>query len=247
MITYIADLKKDILTAYIGYSMGSTCFYVMASERPQVVSLLRAAYNLAPVAFMKHLKSPARYLAPFRNTIKNIGNLFGEGEVLSQNFLTKFLAKYLCYFDTVRDKICANMILLAVGFDAPLFNSTLLPTILNHAPAGTSIKSLVHYSQEISSGYFRQYDYGGTKNIEIYNSTEPPRYSLSKISIPITLIYAQNDWLSSTADVMKLANELPNKPTMYIVPYKKFSHIDYVWSVDASRLIYRKLLDMMKK
>ncbi|XP_043264592.1 lipase 3-like [Colletes gigas] len=247
IITYIADLKNDTLTAYIGYSMGTTCFYVMASERPQVVNLLRSAYSLAPVVFMKHLKSPARYLAPFRNTIKRISSLFGKGEILPQNFITKFLAKYFCYFDSIRDKICANLILLAVGIDAPLFNTTLLPTILNHMPAGTSIKTLVHYSQEISSGYFRQYDYGGKKNIEIYNSTEPPSYNLSKIAIPITLIYAQNDWMSSTTDVMRLANELPSEPTMYIIPYKKFNHVDYVWGTDTPRLVYKQLLDMMKK
>ncbi|XP_053997911.1 uncharacterized protein LOC128886773 [Hylaeus anthracinus] len=245
-ITHITDLKNDTLHAYVGYSMGSTCFFVMASERPQVVNLLRSAYSLAPVAYMKHLKSPARYLAPFRNIIKKFVQLIGKGEVPAMNYLMKYALKYLCYFEAIRNNICTKMMLLAVGFEAPLFNSTLLPLIFNHVPAGTSIKAFTHYSQEIISGYFRQYDYGEQRNIEIYNSVEPPRYNLSTIAIPNTFIYAQNDWLSNTIDVMRLANELPEKPHMYKIPYKKFNHIDYVWGSDTPRLVYKKLIDMMK-
>lgn len=33
--------------------------------------------------------------------------------------------------------------------------------------------------------------------MEVYNSTEPPKYNLSKITMPITLFCGNNDWLSS--------------------------------------------------
>lgn len=74
---------------------------------------------------------------------------------------------------------------------------TLLPVILNHAPAGTSSKTVVHYGQGIESGEFKQYDYGAKQNMEIYKSTEPPKYNISKITVPITLFCGDNDWLSS--------------------------------------------------
>nr|XP_012138723.1 PREDICTED: lipase 3-like isoform X2 [Megachile rotundata] len=197
MITYIVKVKQCFLRAYIGFSMGTTCFYVMSSERPQIARLVQSMYSLAPVGFMKHVQSPLRYLAPFANNIKLMLYLFGEGEFLPQNAVLKFLAKYMCYVDFLEEKICANSIFVIVGFDQAQFNYTLLPVILNHTPAGTSSKTLVHYAQEIQSGYFRQFDYGKEKNLQIYNSTVPPKYDLSKITTPIVLFCAENDWLSS--------------------------------------------------
>lgn len=75
MITYIVKLKENFLRAYIGFSMGTTCFYVMASERPQIARLLQSTYSLAPVVFMKHVKSPLRYIAPLAyDKVKRIIN-----------------------------------------------------------------------------------------------------------------------------------------------------------------------------
>lgn len=72
-----------------------------------------------------------------------------------------------------------------------------MPVILGHEPAGTSTKTLIHYAQEIESGRFCNYDYGEKKNFDIYNSSEPPIYNLSKINIPIVFFYSDNDWLAS--------------------------------------------------
>ncbi|XP_033306103.1 lipase 1-like [Bombus bifarius] len=244
MITYIVKLKENFLRAYIGFSMGTTCFYVMASERPQIARLLQSTYSLAPVVFMKHVKSPLRYIAPLAYD-KIIFSLLGEGELLPQNKVLKFLSKYLCTFESWEEKICANSLFVLTGFDKAQFNYTLLPVILNHAPAGTSSKTVVHYGQGIESGEFKQYDYGAKRNMEIYKSTEPPKYNISKITMPITLFCGDNDWLSSPVDVMRLSNELPRKPIIYKVPFAKFNHIDFLWATDVVELVYKKLLDML--
>lgn len=73
-----------------------------------------------------------------------------------------------------------------------------MPVILSHDPAGCSTKTIIHYGQEINSGYFRQYDYGARKNIKFYNTTYPPDYNISQINIPMALYYADNDWLAAT-------------------------------------------------
>lgn len=69
--------------------------------------------------------------------------------------------------------------------------------IFGHLPAGASTKTMVHYAQEIKSGKFQQFDYGVIQNLKIYNSVEPPNYDTSKISVPIVLYYANNDWCAS--------------------------------------------------
>lgn len=50
---------------YIGHSMGTTMFFVMASELPDVAKSVKLMVALAPVAYMTHIKSPIRYLAPW--------------------------------------------------------------------------------------------------------------------------------------------------------------------------------------
>lgn len=68
-ISYIARMKKGNIT-YIGHSMGTTMFYAMAIDRPETASKIDRMFSLAPIAFMNHLKSPVRLLAPFLHEIE---------------------------------------------------------------------------------------------------------------------------------------------------------------------------------
>lgn len=72
MISYITNMTSQSLHTYIGHSMGTTASYVMATERPEMARMVRAIISLAPVAFVEHIKSPIRYLAPFANDYKVI-------------------------------------------------------------------------------------------------------------------------------------------------------------------------------
>ena len=67
-ISYIKEMTKGDLQ-YIGHSMGTTMFYAMAIDRPDIASNIKAMFSLAPVAFMSHLKSPIRLLVPFMREI----------------------------------------------------------------------------------------------------------------------------------------------------------------------------------
>ncbi|OXU17327.1 hypothetical protein TSAR_001742 [Trichomalopsis sarcophagae] len=264
-ISYIAGLKKARLT-YIGHSMGTTMFFAMAIDRPESAAKIEAMFALAPVAFMNHLKSPVRLLAPFLREIELIVRYLGEGQFLPQNAILKFLARYGCDIDVTEEKICANSLFVICGFDASQFNyviimrpsprrliaqrscsapQTLMPVILSHSPAGASTKTIVHYGQEISSGRFQRYDYGPEGNLAMYNSTRPPDYDLSKLSVPVALFWSENDWLASPVDVRRLYDRLPRKILSYKVDYPKFNHLDFLWALDAPKLVYAKLLSAM--
>jgi lysosomal acid lipase/cholesteryl ester hydrolase len=58
VIDYILETTGSEQIFYVGHSMGTTMFYVLASERPEYNSKIRTQFSLAPVAFMSHLKSP---------------------------------------------------------------------------------------------------------------------------------------------------------------------------------------------
>lgn len=69
MISYITNLKQSNLT-YIGHSMGTTAFYVTSIMRQDIVNRVQMMFSLAPVVYVKHMKSPARLLAPFSHNVQ---------------------------------------------------------------------------------------------------------------------------------------------------------------------------------
>ncbi|XP_029675083.1 lipase 3-like [Formica exsecta] len=244
MITFITNTKSQPLHTYIGHSMGTTTFYVMASVHPEITRMVQIMISLAPTAFINHMKSPIRYLVPFWKMFQKMTQFFFHGEFLRSDFL-RFFTKYGCGRGFGK-KICAHAMFLMFGYDYEQFNYTLEPVILGHDPAGTSAKTLAHYTQIFQSGKFRQYDYGRAKNQLIYNSTEPPDYNLANITIPVALLYSKNDWLISTEDVRRLYHSLPNVVDMYEVPWSNFNHIDFLWAKDAPKLVYERVLKLMR-
>lgn len=116
---------------------------------------------------------------------------------------------------------------------------------LGHSPAGSATDQLIHYGQEVNSGHFRQFDFGHKKNLIHYKNRSPPDYDLKNVRIPVAIYYAQNDWLATVKDVERLIESLPNVVQTYLVPHKKFNHIDFLWGIDAPTLLYATLFKIM--
>ncbi|KAL6431798.1 hypothetical protein ACFW04_007357 [Cataglyphis niger] len=245
MITFITNMRSQSLHTYIGHSMGAASFFIMASERPEFTQKVQMMISLAPAAFVNHMQSPLQYLIPFRRELKTIMQLLFHGEFL-QSDLVRFSFKYGCD-ENVTGEFCSNVMSMIFGQDREELNRTLLPLILSHSGSDTSVKMLMHFVQDILSGKFRKYDYGRAKNLLIYNSTEPADYDLTNITVPIALFYSDNDLLVSAEDVKRLYRLLPNVVDMYEVPWAKFNHVDFMWAKDAPKLVYKRILELMKR
>ena len=78
MIDKILEKTGQEKIFYIGHSMGTTGFMAMANDRPQYQEHIHMATFLAPVAFVEHMASPLRYLAPFVNEVevKNVTHMY---------------------------------------------------------------------------------------------------------------------------------------------------------------------------
>ncbi|KAF2901551.1 hypothetical protein ILUMI_04629 [Ignelater luminosus] len=251
MIDYALKETKQEKLFYVGHSQGTTVFYVMCSERPEYNEKIRAHFSLAPIAYMNHLASPLLRLyvttSPLEKEMETFARAFGSQEFLPN---TRFLArvgKDLCGDDNVTQVLCTNALFAMCGFNQKQMNATLLPIIMKHTPTGSSIVLFMHYIQEIRSGDFRQWDYGPTMNEKYYNSTTPPAYQLHKITVPVYLIYSKYDWISAEEDVLRLYEGLRNAQAKRLIENSKFNHIDYLYAVDAPKLIYANLLILMNQ
>lgn len=249
VIDYIMEIKGwDVKINYIGHSMGTTILFALLSTKTHYNKILRAGFALAPVAYMSHIESPIHIFAKYANNIEYLMKLLGANEFLPQNSVLRWLSKHACEINHYEEAICENSFFIFCGFDEKQFNRTLLPIILGHVPAGASTKSLVHYAQEIqNNGHFQQFDYGREGNLKQYGTVKPPAYPLSKITLPIALMSAQNDWLAGEVDVSNLYVQLKNPIEHYVVPLKEFNHIDFLWATDAPQLVYKRLLELLEE
>lgn len=241
------DTRRNLL--YVGHSMGTTMAFVLLASRPEYNAKIEAVFAMAPVAFMGHVKSPIRLLAPFSHDIEMILKFFGGNEFMPQNKIIRYLAKYGCELTEAEKYICENTVFVLCGFDKEQYNATLMPVIFGHTPAGTSTKTVVHYAQEIhESGNFQRFDYGEAENQRRYGQAKPPSYELENISTPIALFYASNDWLAGPLDVANLFNHLSRTAIgMFQVPNVNFNHVDFLWGNDAPEVVYKQLLMLMQR
>ncbi|XP_017781540.1 PREDICTED: lipase 3-like [Nicrophorus vespilloides] len=244
MIDYILENTGHSDLYHIGHSQGTTSFYVMCSEKPEYNQKIKAHFSLAPIAFMNHLVSPLiRFLALFQGGLGALSNLVGAYEFNPSDGLLEIVTQKVCE-EGIPQIACKNTMFVLAGYNKDQMNTTLLPLITSHYPSSSATKQVLHYCQEMNSGYFRQYDHGLISNKKRYGSISPPDYKLHKISAPVYLLYSLNDWMSAEKDVNRLYDQLFNVPVKKIVD-PNFNHIDYLWGIDAKTIVYDVVIGYM--
>ncbi|XP_034098996.2 LOW QUALITY PROTEIN: lipase 1 [Drosophila albomicans] len=222
--------------SYIGHSQGTTSFFVMASTRPEYNDKVHVMQALAPVAFMTHVKAPLISVA--RSSMNILGDNF---EVLPHSSLPTTQ----CMSSAIHLQTCFYYIWLILGKNPGELNRTMTPVLMGQLPAGANSKQVRHYLQLQPTTRFGQYDYG-TDNQRIYGRATPPDYPLERITAPVGLYYAQNDYLSAVEDVQRLAKRLPNVVVNHLYANKKFNHVYMVWGISSRRLAQPKFLEVMR-
>ncbi|KAJ8713468.1 hypothetical protein PYW07_013838 [Mythimna separata] len=246
-IDYALKVSGQERLHYVGHSQGSTSFFVLGSMRPEYNDKIISMHALAPVAYMAHNQSPLlQFLAPHATRIESLASLIGIGEFMPSNeFTASFGAKY-CHDGSAFQPICSSIMFWMWGSNEDQYNATMTPVILGHAPAGLSIRQPVHYGQGIDAGEFRRYDQGSRlANFREYGSFTPPPYDLSKITAPVYLHYSDSDPFAHVNDVERLYREL-GRAIKYKVPMATFSHIDFIYGINAKELVYDSVINIIK-
>lgn len=171
MIQYILGKTEFPSLHYVGYSEGTTAFFVMASMRPDLNIKVKTMQALSPCAYMGNSKL---------GFVKDISGLV---DILY--FSNRLLGiSYLKVFDNTSDfaKIFADF--LGISSDNELrFHRT------------TVLKDFYHYFQLIRSGKFNMLDFGLFQNNLVYQRDDPPEYNLTEVSVPVYLYYSSADAL----------------------------------------------------
>ncbi|KAL0848934.1 hypothetical protein ABMA28_013329 [Loxostege sticticalis] len=246
MIDYVIKETRVPKIHYVGFSQGTTTFWVMASTRPEYNDKILSMQAMAPVAYVGNAKSPlVKAIAPFTNSLERLFKILGTNEILPNGKVNELAGQSICLEEAMTQILCTNLLFLICGYNGEQLNSTMVPLIVGHTPAGASTRQIVHFGQLYNSKKFVQFDHGLISNKLKYGTFKPPAYDLHAIRAPIYLHYSDNDWLAAPQDVDRLSREIKTVVGKYRVPMAKFNHIDFVFAIDAKKLIYDRMINIM--
>ncbi|KAI8637717.1 Alpha/Beta hydrolase protein [Parasitella parasitica] len=114
-----------------------------------------------------------------------------------------------------------------------------------HLFSMTSVKSIVHWFQIISSGRFQMYD--ETPSILPWSTVNtvidhlPPKFPTKQITTPIAIFYGSADTL---VDFDILKSNLP--PLPYVKSIHGWEHMDFLWARGLERKVYPDILELLE-
>nr|XP_018905707.1 PREDICTED: lipase 3-like [Bemisia tabaci] len=246
-IDHILQVTGRDQLLHIGHSMGTTTFYVMASTLPEYNEKVLAHISYSPIGFWSHTNS-----AFWRSTVP-IEKAFYEFYLKSKNGAILMndeanTLKTFCFLNSGTARTCKMLLHLAAGFNDNLDDPTVFSVYLNHVGSGSSIKTVIHYTQLVKSGRFREFDYYNVKkNKAHYGVSKPRDYNITNISAPVFFFYGANDVIASPIDIYKLYRMLPNPIGIQKIEDPDFNHLDFTMGPTAANLVYKKTIKIMDK
>ncbi|VDI70066.1 Hypothetical predicted protein, partial [Mytilus galloprovincialis] len=240
-IDYIIHTTGQQQLYYIGHSQGTLIGFSAFSQNQQIAKKVKLFIALAPVAYLGHTETPLKILAHWPAQV--YFDVFGDKDFLPSNWFFKLMALTACR-DKLTLPICTNVLFLLCGYDYKNLNQSRLPVYVSHSPAGTSVKNMIHYSQAIKSGKYQKYDYGPVGNKQHYGQKTPPQYDVGNMKTPVLLYSAVNDWLADPKDVSYLKTQLHTRYNSTEIP--KWNHLDFTWGIDAGKILYSQLIQILK-
>ena len=78
MIDYVLDSTGFEDLFFVGYSMGTTQYFVLLSELPEYNDKIRAGFLMGPAAYMGNAYNPIFQLADYAEDLQELFHLLGE-------------------------------------------------------------------------------------------------------------------------------------------------------------------------
>lgn len=244
-IDMILERTQRSSLMYIGWSQGSLIMFGLLSSQPRYNEKVRLFNAIAPVAYLGHMTSDVSEMVPFADFLNGLLQVTLNGAFLAINGpVFQQIKKDECGSKKQSPSCKAAFQLFNGGFPIEM-NKTRFPLYMANNPAGSSVRNMYHFAQIIRDNRLQMFDWGRLMNKRIYGQKQPPQYDLTRVTAPVALYWSAGDVLARPMDVRHLERRLPNVVLSYKVPVRGFTHIDFVWSINAKNHLYRKILYMM--
>ncbi|KAL4438220.1 hypothetical protein ABPG77_010581 [Micractinium sp. CCAP 211/92] len=262
MVSRVLQQNGSPQLAYVGHSQGTTQLFAALAAQPALRDRLSVAVMLAPAVHMRGIHAPAMQILAAMDADRL--PCLTAAQPLPCIALKQEAADIFGQLCRTTPLACASIITFIAGFNSANVNMTRLPTMVQYAPSGTSVKNIVHWAQAIRKSrqrqqpLFQMYDYDNvcytptglprTCNMRVYNSLEPPSYDLGAIAAPpLAIFHGGRDKLADVQDVATLLRALPSEAVVYTQFEPTYEHIDFTWGIDACVRIYPAVLQLLQR
>ncbi|KAJ7524947.1 hypothetical protein O6H91_17G028900 [Diphasiastrum complanatum] len=238
MLQFVHDQTNETLL-FVGFSQGTMTAFASFTQS-SVVSLVKKAVMLSPIAYLRHVTAPLLEVAAwlFADEILLLAGVYefsveNEGGRRFTDMVCKS-AQLKCYD--------GSLLSLITGPNCCM-NTSRMPYYTIYEVQSTSMKNIAQMAQLVRSGGFSRFDYGLFGNLAHYRSIFPSSYDLSAIpaDLPIMLAHGGQDTLADKVDVSDLIASLQGDPQVILVP--EYAHGDFVLALNATTEVYDKVLN----
>lgn len=152
-LDHITDVTGQEKIAYIGHSQGTTQMFVgLADMEDYYAQKLSLFVALAPVSMIPNTEVKLlKDAAYFYDVLDNAFSLFGIHSLLNNTWLTSSIGRDFCKY---LNWFCLDLESLITG-NTDFDSLDRFQVYVNHLPNGTSVKSIMHYAQNIREGRFQ--------------------------------------------------------------------------------------------
>ena len=230
---------------FVGHSQGTSQMFAALADPDTagfVNSKVKKYIALAPVVYLTHQTSALVSLMGKIPLLEQTAQLFGVNEWLpgacSQTSAQSSFQAAVC---KVNPLFC-NFGLSLFDQNPKYDDLKKLPVYLRHVPSGTSLRTLVHYKQNMlqpdkNSPRFQKFNFGESENLRRYGQKTPPEYNLDLINIPIRGFVGLNDCLGDPTDNTILQNNLQQRGKNYkAYVYNDCGHMTFMWAINSSKI-----------
>ncbi|CAI5712693.1 unnamed protein product [Peronospora destructor] len=259
MIKYVRKTSGRKTISYVGYSEGVMQALVTFSEDQSLAKSVSYFAAMGPVAWLGHTNAKAFkfFSKAYADTLLQVthqAKFFPHNEMLQEVIGAK-----IC---TSHSALCKTGFALLAG-GSKNWNSSRVSVYLSEMPAGTSVKNLSHFAQNIRKDTFSAYSYGCgclralgismcptrfCENKAKYGSFDPPAFPVSKMKYPRTGFFrGEMDILSIPADMDHLRAALPPATVIHDENISSFSHLDFIWATNANEKVYQSVLEQLNR
>ncbi|CAH2088382.1 unnamed protein product [Euphydryas editha] len=221
---------------YVGYSMGTTTFFVMASERPEYNDKIISFLALAPAVYLSHLKETVEWLLKDLNILDRLKNRGLLSISIRREILDVFI-RSMCYSKKSKDNVCMSIVYTFVGEDDEQYDQEVAALMLARIQPA-SFRQLEHFAKIAMTDAFTSWEDG------LWGDVKP--YNLDNVRVPVTLLYGMNDQLTEKTQIQRLAGKLNATGVLDefrpACSWRKFNHIDFTFAYDVGMLFNKPLI-----
>lgn len=119
MIDHVVKVSDSEKVFYVGYSQGTTVYFIMTSTRPEYNSKIALMIAITPANLWKRLRNPLLRIVqslfqPGTNTILMITDVLNVFQFLPYNGNFLRIGRFLCHPD-VKNNLCLQLVGLVAG------------------------------------------------------------------------------------------------------------------------------------